>query len=137
MAVFAQYLVMTFALGLGAAGLHAVAARPWTQIIFPAVALVALASTLSGGEGHLFYRCQRFGHFRRYALGGAAELAAAYRLVKALRRSFIAIALAVFIAMTFFPNTLGAPLAFYQETILPGGEYSESAPGLGIIQLVN
>jgi hypothetical protein len=124
---FAQFLVVAFAIGMGSAGYVLLRQGRGRKIVFPAVALVALASTLSGGRGAFVFTVVSGLVISVGMLWGApAQLAAAYRLVKALRRSFITIAMAGFIALTFFPSTIGAPLAFYRETIMPDSEYSES-----------
>lgn len=124
---FAQYLVIVFVLGLGGSGYMLLRGGRGRRLVFACLALVALAVIMSGVRG-AFVNVVASGLVIIVSMlwGAPPHLSGTLRLVKAIRRSFVAIALAVFIAVTFFPSTIGAPLAFYQETILPGGEHSES-----------
>lgn len=50
---------------------------------------------------------------------------AGYRLVKAIRRSFAFIALAMVLLVSIFPDVTLPRLTFYRESLMPGSEYNE------------
>jgi O-antigen ligase len=58
--------------------------------------------------------------------GAPPKFGEGYRLVKAIRRSFIFVALGLALAMVVFPQAIGARLAFYRETILLDSPDSET-----------
>jgi hypothetical protein len=51
--------------------------------------------------------------------GAPQRYAHSYRLFKAIRRSFVLIALALVLTVVIFPQQIGARLTFYAETLLP------------------
>src|SRR5438874_2669589 len=55
------------------------------------------------------------------------KLGEGYRLVKAIRRSFIFVTLALSLAVVLFPQVIGARLAFYRETVALDSPDSETA----------
>jgi hypothetical protein len=124
---FAQYLVLAFIVGLGTAGYLLLRTKRGRKLVFPVVALVALAAAMSGGRG-----C--FAQVVIAALvipvglfwGAPRRSADTYRLFKAIRRSFIVVALGLTISTVLFPKAIAAPLAFYRETILPDSPDSET-----------
>ena len=52
--------------------------------------------------------------------GAPPRVGEGYRLVKAIRRSFIFVALTVTLAVILFPDVVGAHWAFYRETCHAG-----------------
>jgi hypothetical protein len=123
---FTEYLVLAFILALGTAGYLLLRPGRGRKIVFSAVALVSLAATLSGGRG-AFMQVAGFSLLLSALIlwGAPPDLASAYRLFKAISRSFILVAVLVSLSLMIFPNVIGARLAFYQESALPGSEYSE------------
>ena len=125
---FGDYLTLAFILGLGTAGYLLLRAKRGRKIVFPAVALVALATILSGGRG-----ASAIGLVSALVLsagmlwGAPPKLGEGYRLVKAIRRSLIFVTLALSLAVIAFPQVIGARWAFYRETISPDSPDSETA----------
>jgi hypothetical protein len=113
--------------GVGAAAYLLLRPGRGRNFIFPAVGLVALASALAGGRS-AFVFVVASGILLPVGIiwGVPPSLGAAYRLVKAIRRGFVVVALAAVMAVTFFPSATGSHLDFYRETILPDREHSET-----------
>jgi branched-subunit amino acid transport protein len=123
---FGQYIILSFILGLGAAGYLLLRTRRGRKTVLPAVGLVALAGVLSGSRGAFVYIAASALVLSAAMLWGAPRgLGEGYRLVKALRRSLIFVALAMALAAIIFPDVIGAHWAFYQETVMPGSEHYE------------
>jgi hypothetical protein len=124
---FGSYLSVIFILGLGAAGYLLLRTRRGRRIVFPALALVAVASVMTGSRGCVSYAAISALVLSAGILWGAPpKVGEGYRLVKAIRRSFIFVALALSLAAVVFPQVVGARWAFYRETILPDSPDSET-----------
>ena len=126
---FANYLVLAFILGLGTAGFLLLRrATCGRKLVFPALALVVVASVMSGGRGAFTTTLASALVLSAGMLWGAPpKFGEGYRLVKAIRRSFVFVALAISLAVIFLPQVIGARLAFYRETISPESPDSETA----------
>ena len=125
---------MVFILGVGSRWVPAVAIRPGRIIVFPAVGLVALATVLSGVARRIRVCCGQCLRAPCSACFGVRPPAvgAGYRLVKAIRRSFIFVALTVSLAVIIFPDVVGAHLAYYRETLMPEAKTRGGGPRLGL-----
>jgi hypothetical protein len=124
---FANYLVLVFILGLGAAGYLLMRPGRGRKIAFPAVGLVALAAVLSGGRvAFVFVVASGLVLPAGMLWGAPANVGAGYRLIKGIRRSFIFVALTVALAVLIFPDAIGPHFSYYRETIMPNSEYSQS-----------
>jgi hypothetical protein len=125
---FADFLGFAFVLGLGTAGYLLLRTKRGRKIVFPAVALVALATVLSGGRG-VFVNAVVSSLVLSAAMlwGAPAKLGEGYRLVKAIRRSLVAVVIAMSLAVILFPDVIGARWAFYRETIALDSPDSETA----------
>jgi len=96
--------------------------------VFPVLALVATGVVVSGSRAVFVFVLVSFVVLAVAMLWGApSKLNEAYRLVKATRRSLIAVVLAGALLAVFFPNVIGARLAFYRETIMLDSPDSETA----------
>jgi hypothetical protein len=125
---FAEYLILVFVLGLGAAGYLLLRRQRGRKIVFPAVALVATAVMIAGGRGAFVYVVASAFVVPIGILWGAPrKVGEGYRLVKAIRRSFIFVAVALSLAVTIFPDVVGARWAFYRETISLDSPDSQAA----------
>jgi hypothetical protein len=123
-----DYLTLAFTLGLGAAGYLLLRTTRGRKIVFPAVALVAVATIVSGSRGGFVYFLATALVLSAAMLWGAPpKLGEGYRLMKAIRRAFIFVALATSLMAVLFPSVVGARLAFYRETISPDSPDSEAA----------
>jgi hypothetical protein len=124
---FAQYILLSFILGLGTVGYLLLREKGGRKLVFPCVGLVALASVMSGGRGCFVYVVATGLLIPAGLLWGAPSNSAdTYRLFKAIRRSFIAVGLTLALGATLFPKQIGAPLSFYRETVLPDSADSET-----------
>jgi len=126
---FAEYLTLAFILGLGTAGYLLVRGKKQgRKIVFPAVALVGVATMVSGGRGTFVYVVVSALLLSAGMLWGASpKLGEGYRLIKAIRRSFVVVAIALSLSAVLFPDVIGARWAFYRETISPYSPDSEAA----------
>jgi hypothetical protein len=124
---FAQYVMLSFIIGLGTVGYLLLRGKGGRKLVFPCVGLVALASVMSGGRGCFVYVLATAFVIPAGLLWGAPSNSAdTYRLFKAIRRSFIMVALTLALGATFFPKELGAPLSFYRETVSLDSKDSET-----------
>jgi hypothetical protein len=124
---FAQYILLSFILGLGTVGYLLLRGKGGRKLVFPCLGLVALASVMSGGRGCFTYVVATSLLIPAGMLWGAPPRSGdAYRLFKAIRRTFIAVALALVLGATLFPKEIGAPLSFYRETVALDSKDSET-----------
>jgi len=124
---FSEYLVVVFILGLCAAGFLLLRAGRGRKIIFPALGLVALASTLAGGRGAFAYVLASAVLLPLGFIWGAPQrVGAAYRLVKAIRRGFAFMAVAIALGVLILPGVVSAHYDFYRESLMPNSEYSQT-----------
>jgi hypothetical protein len=124
---FAQYVLLSFILGLGTVGYLLLRGKGGRKLVFPCVGLVALASVMSGGRGCFVYVLATSLLIPVGLLWGAPSNSAdTYRLFKAIRRAFIAVALALALGAALFPKEIGAPLSFYRETVALDSRDSET-----------
>lgn len=124
---FGEYLVLALILGLGTTGYLLLRPGRGRRLVFPAVALVALAAAMAGVRS-AFALVVASGVLLSVGMvwGAPPGMGQGYRLVKAIRRSFIFVALAVTLSVILFPDVVGAHLAFYRETLLPNSENFET-----------
>jgi hypothetical protein len=124
---FSDYLLLAFILGLGTAGYLLLRTKSGRKIVFPAVALLGVATMVSGGRGAFVYAIASALVLPVGMLWGAPQkLGEGYRLLKAIRRSLVYVALALSLAVIIFPDVIGARWAFYRETISPDSPDSEA-----------
>jgi hypothetical protein len=124
---FAEYILLAFILGMGTVGYLLLRGKGGRKLVFPCMGLVALASVMSGGRGCFVYVLATALLIPAGLLWGApANSADTYRLFKAIRRTFIAVALTLTLGATLFPKEIGAPLSFYRETVLLDSKDSET-----------
>lgn len=125
---FANYLMVAFILGLGATGFMLLRSGRGRIIVFPALSLVALATVLSGVRGTFVYAMASAIVLPAGMLWGAPpSVGAGYRLVKAIRRSFIFVAVAIALGLILLPDVVGGHLSYYRETLMPDSEYSQTS----------
>jgi hypothetical protein len=123
-----DYLAFVFMLALGTTGYLLLRTKKGRKIVFPAVALIAVATVLSGSRGG-FVLLIGSGLFLSAGMiwGAARKAKEGYRLLKAIRRSFIFVGIALALAVALFPNVIGARLAFYRETVALDSPDSETS----------
>jgi hypothetical protein len=123
-----DYLALALTLALGTAGYVLLRTTRGRKIVFPAAALVAVAIIVSGSRTGLVYLVGSSIFLSAAMLWGAPrKLGEGYRLVKAIRRSFVSVGLAVGLATVLFPTVVGARWSFYWDTISPNSPDSETA----------
>jgi hypothetical protein len=123
---FAQYLIVAFIIAVGAAGYLLLRTKRGRKIVFPALALVGLASMQSGSRGCALYVGASALFLSAGMLWGAPPRGAdTYRLFKAIRRTFIGVALSLSLGVVLFPQAIGARATFYAETLDPRSPYYE------------
>lgn len=124
---YAEYILLAFILGLGTVGYLLLRGKGARKLVFPCMGLVALAAVMSGGRGCFVYVVATALLIPAGLLWGAPSNSAdTYRLFKAIRRTFVVVALTLALGATLFPKEIGAPLSFYQETVLLSSKDSET-----------
>jgi hypothetical protein len=125
---FAWYLILAFILGLGSAGYLLLKTRQGRKVVFPALLLVSVAGMMSGSRGCASYIVISALVLSAALLWGAPPRGLeAYRLFKAIRRSYVAVVLGLFLMLVIFPEALGARWTFYSETLDPRSKYYEAS----------
>ncbi len=125
---FAWYLILAFIIGLGAAGYLLLKTRRGRKIVFPALLLVGVAGMMSGSRGCASYVVISALVLSAALLWGAPPRGLeAYRLFKAIRRSYVVVALGMFLMLAAFPEAVGARWSFYSETLDPRSQYYEAS----------
>jgi hypothetical protein len=124
---FGAYLMLIFIVGIGAAGYLLLRSGRGRNVVFPAVGLVAAAALLTGSRGAFLYVGASALVLSVGMLWGAPpRVGATYRLVKAIRRSFVVVVVTVSVAAIIFPDVVGAHWSFYRETLAPGSANFEA-----------
>ncbi len=125
---FGSYLTLTLIMGLGAAGYLFLRKVKGKKISVAAVALVVVGGVISGSRGAFVYLVASLLVLSAGMLWGApATDSETYRLVKAIRRSFVYAALALALGVSLFPDVIAARWTFYQETLSPYSPTSEAS----------
>ena len=123
---FQSYMLIAFVLGLGGAGYLLLRSKRGRVFVFPGLGLVAVGGLMTGSRGVFVYTIATAILLASAMIWGApAGKAAGNSLVKAIRRSFVFIAIAVVLLVTIFPASILPRIQFYQETLMPNSEYSE------------
>ena len=118
---FALYLLLAGILGLGAAGYFILSALRRRKVVFLGIALVALATLLSGSRGtFLWLLISTAALTLAYRWGAPMRADQSRRLLKAIRRSVIFAAAGVLIFVAFLPSAASSRFNFYSQTLLPG-----------------
>jgi len=125
---FAWYMGLTLTLGLGAAGFFWL--RPirglGSRVVYGSLGVIALAIVLSGSRGTFLIGLGTFlvltggflwGTFRRWGKGRQAA--------PLLLRTLVLVGCVLVVAVTLFPEAVGARWAFYYETLAPWNPTSE------------
>ncbi len=118
---FAFYLLLAGILGLGAAGYFILSALRRRKVVFLGIALVALATLLSGSRGTFLWLLISTAVLTvAYRWGASMRGDQSRRLMKAIRQSIIFAAAGVLIFIAFFPSAVSSRFNFYSQTLLPG-----------------
>lgn len=129
---FASYLILTLILGVGTTGYLLLRTMRGRKVVFPAVALVGVAAMMSGSRGAFLYAGASLLVLSAGLLWGAPPRSAeTYRLVKAIRRSFMLVAISLGLTITIFPQQIGARWTFYRETLSPDSPDFEFSDRIG------
>jgi hypothetical protein len=121
-------MILAFIMGLGAAGYLLLRTRKGRKVVFLGLLLVSVAGMMSGSRGCASYIVISALVLSAALLWGAPPRGLeAYRLFKAIRRSYAVVALGLFLMLAVFPETIGARWAFYSETLNPTSQYYEAS----------
>ena len=116
---FAAYMVLMFIIGVGAAGYQLMRTKRGRWVVFPVIALTAVAGVMSGSRGAFLY------------IGASALILTAgmlwgwpsrqsLLLVRVIRRSVVMIAFGLIFLIVMFPKEINARFSLYSETLSPG-----------------
>ena len=125
---FDFYLILAFILALGASGYLLLNNLRGRKIVFPAIAVIGVATLLSGSRGAVMYVSMSAVALAAGFLWGAPwRQRQAHRMLKMIRRSVVVGAIGLASILFLFPQEAGSRIAYYAETLLP----SSSAYELG------
>ena len=119
---FSLYLLLVAILGFGSAGYFILSSLRGRKIIYFAIALIAVATVLSGSRSTFLYWLMSALALSAACLWGANWQGGGHRrLGKAIRRTalFAAAGLAMFIL--FFPAAANSRMQYYIQTLSPSG----------------
>ena len=121
---YASFMQLATMLGLGASGymlLHNVKGR---KIIWMCLGVVATGVVVSGARGALVLSATSAVVMSAAFIWGAPwRTGQVHRMLRAIRRSALIIGASIFLIAVVYPAALGGKIAYYQETLTPGGEY--------------
>ena len=119
---FDFFLVLAFILALGTGGYFLLANLRGRKIVFPVIAIIAIATVLSGSRTtFLFVLFSVLALGAGFLWGAPWRQRQAHRMMKALRRSAIVGAVGLAALLFLFPQEAGSRLEYYTETLLPSG----------------
>ncbi len=125
---FSGYLFSMSVLGMGTAGYYLLRGARGRWIIFAALGTIAAAIALCGSRGALILSCGSAICMSAMFLWGAPwRTRQVYRMLKAIRRSAVIMALALALIALLFPKEIGVRWAYYAETLDPRSTASEVA----------
>jgi hypothetical protein len=125
---FSGYLFSVSVLGMGAAGYFLLRGAKNRWIIFAALGAIAAAIAMCGSRGALILSVGSAICMSAMFMWGAPwRTRQVYRMLKAIRRSAIIIAMALALIVLLFPKEIGVRWAFYTETLDPRSTASELA----------
>src|ERR1700735_832361 len=123
---FGEYLIAAFILSLGATAYLLLSTRRNRILAFTVIALLGVASLLSGSRGVVLWIIISMVVLSVGFLWGAPwRCRQAHRLLRAIRLSVIFGALGLGALLVVFPNQAGSRIAFYTETLLPSSSAYE------------
>jgi len=123
---FSGYLFSMSVLGMGTAGYYLLRGARGRWVIFAALGTIAAAVALCGSRGALILSSGSAICMSAMFLWGAPwRTRQVYRMLKAIRRSAIIMALALALIVLLFPKEIGVRWDFYTETLDPRSTASE------------
>ena len=123
---FAMYLVVALILMMGAVGYLLLSSERGRKPVFIATGLLGGATLLAGSRGALvFVAATALVLSGAFLWGAPWRWRQAHRLMRAIRRSFIAGALALAAILLLFPQEAGSRIAYYSETLNPNSSAYE------------
>jgi hypothetical protein len=123
---FDFYLIFVFILALGAAGYQLLRPTRQGRLVYAALGLIAVAALLSGSRGAVIYPAASAVILALGLVWGSRyEQEGRTRLVKAVRRSLLAVGVCIVAIVILFPETVAASWSFYYETLNPESPTSE------------
>jgi hypothetical protein len=129
---FALFMLLAWLLGLGAAGFLLLKRWRGQFFVLCSIALIAAGVMLSGGRGTLMLSsASTLIVAGAYLWGTPWQWGEGHRLVKTIRRGFIAAGFALTLAVFLFPQEVGARFAFYSETLSPYSRNQELTQRVG------
>ncbi|MGH9775201.1 MAG: hypothetical protein ACRD50_09675 [Candidatus Acidiferrales bacterium] len=123
---YSAYLIFAAIMSYGAAGYLLLYTRRGRMLIFAAIGIITVAILMCGARGAVVYSGATAVVLSVGFLWGAPwKWQQAHRLVKAIRRSFVMVALGLAVMIWIFPALAGPRWAFYSETLSPTSSASE------------
>ncbi len=123
---YGQFLILLFVLAFGTAGYLLMRTKRGRYIVFGALGTVAIATVMTGSRGAFLYLILDAIVLSIALLWGAPwRQRQAFRLGKVVRNAFAVSALAILLAIVFFPDAVRARWALYVDTLSPTSQKSE------------
>ncbi|MGB6788450.1 MAG: hypothetical protein WBE20_09975, partial [Candidatus Acidiferrales bacterium] len=118
---FAFYLLLVAILGFGSAGYFILSSLRGRKIIYAAIALIAVATLLSGSRTTFLYWVMSALILSAACLWGANWQGGGHRrLGKAIRRTALIAAAGLAMFVLFFPAAAASRMEYYVQTLSPG-----------------
>ena len=123
---FADFLMVGWVTALGYGGYLLLRRRRGRMLAFATIAVVAAAVLMTASRGAFMWTSGIGLIFCVGFLWGAPwRQREVIRVVRAISRTIIVVAMAVILLTVLFPNELGSRLAIYSETLMPDSPTSE------------
>jgi hypothetical protein len=128
---FATYLVLLFIFALAMIG-YQILRREQGKLAYLVLTLASVALFLSGSRGALLYALMTLLVLGAGFLWGAkSQFLARARLIRAIRRSLVALAVGVALVAWLFPRAMQGWWGFYYETLWPNSPHYQLAGRVG------
>lgn len=123
---YGSYLILACILGVGAAAYLLLYTKRGRTTVFASIALIAVAIALSGARSAVVFSCGSVLVLGAGFIWGAPwRWRQVKRIVKAVRRSLLVVAIGLGLLAFIFPAVVQPRWAFYSETLSPESSASE------------
>lgn len=117
---YTAYLSIAFPIIMGAAGFLLLSTKKNRKLMFATIGVIAVAALMSGSRGSFVSCIMTAGLLSLGFIWGAPwRQRRANQMMKAIRRSALAVAGGLLLLFFLFPQQAGTRLQFYSDTLLP------------------
>jgi hypothetical protein len=117
---FDQFLILAFILVMGTTGYLLLSNLPGRKTVLLSTGIITISTLLCGSRGAFMYvLISAIALVAVFLWGAPWRQRQAHRMIKMIRRSFIAGAVGLALILFLFPQEAGSRIAYYTETLLP------------------